>query len=326
MKKYNVFGIGHPLIDIKANVDDDFIKKYKLSKGLCNLTDDNEKIDLILSELKSRKTKYGISSGDSTANTLSAVTNFGGKAIFYGCIGNDDFGKIFLDDLEKEKITTKLSFSKYGTGTAICLITPDFERTMLVNLGSATHLDKNNINEQDIVDSEIIHFTGYQLDNPNMRSVSEYLVGIAKKNNIKVSLDIADVGVIERNYDFLKDFLKDVNILFANEEEAKAFTKKTEAIEALKYLANFCDTAIVKIGSKGSYISDKGKVIMINGVRVNAIDTIGAGDVYAGAILFGLTQSLTLEQSGNLASFTASEIVKISGGRFLEKINIQKYR
>lgn len=315
--KYDVFGLGHPLMDIIAFVDDDFLKKYNLNKGLFHLSD-NETIKKILNELDD----YVITAGDSTANTLAGITNLGGKAIYYGSIGNDEHGNMFSKSLEKENIKNKLFTSEYLTGIALCLITKDGERTFLVHLGAALKFNIEDISEEDIINSKIVHITGYQIDDMNMRVVTKYIVDLAKKHNKLVSFDMADPGVIKRNYEFILTFLKDVNIVFANEEEAKAFTSKEEPLDCLNILSSHCDIAIVKIGKDGSYISHNGAIISIDGVEANTIDTTGAGDIYAAGILYGLTNNIDIERSGNLASFIAAKIVEQKGARFNEKIDV----
>ena len=318
--KFDVFGLGHPLADIIAFVDEEFLVKHNFKKGLFHLAD-SEQIKNVLNEIND----FSITAGDSTANTFSAITNFGGKAIYYGSIGNDEHGKMFENTLNNDNIKTKLFTSEYSTGTALCLITEDGERTFLVHLGAALKFNINNINEDDIINSKIVHVTGYQIDDPNMRIVTMKIVEIAKKNNVLVSFDMADPGVIERNYDFIMGFLNNVDIVFANENEAKAFTKLDDALESLNMLNDICDIAIVKIGKEGSYISYKGAIITIEGIEAQTLDTTGAGDVYAAGILYGITNDIDIEKAGNLASYAAAKIVEQKGARFNEKIDVDKF-
>ena len=321
MMENDVFGLGHPLIDIIAFVDDEFINKHELNKGLFHLTD-NDKIKNVLNEIDD----YVITSGDSTANTLATITNFGGKTIYYGSVGNDEFAKEFAKSLDKEDVKNKLFTNEYSTGVALCLVTKDGERTFLVHLGAAIKFNAQKIDEEDIKNSKIVHITGYQIDDPNMRIVTLKIVQIAKENNIKISFDMADPGVIKRNYDFVQEFLNDVDIIFANEEEAKAFTTKDDPLDSLEILSAYSDIVIVKIGKEGSFISYNGAIISIEGVKANTLDTTGAGDIYAAGILYGLTNNLDIETAGNLASYTAAKIVEQKGARFNDKIDISKFK
>jgi sugar/nucleoside kinase (ribokinase family) len=318
--QYDIFGLGHPLIDIIAFINDDFLKKHNLTKGIFHAAD-NEKIKQILHELDD----YVVTAGDSTANTLSAITNFGGKAIYYGCIGNDEHGKMFSNSLEKNNIEINLVKSEYSTGVALCLVTKDKQRTFLVHLGAALKLNISDINEKDIINSKIIHLTGYQIDDINMRIVTKYIIDLAKKHNKLISFDMADPGVIMRNYDFMIEFLNEVDIIFANELEAKTFTSKDDPLESLNILSAYCDISIVKIGKEGSFISHNGAIISIDGFEAETIDTTGAGDIYAAGILYGLTNNIDIEIAGNLASYAAAKIVEQKGARFNEKIDINKF-
>jgi sugar/nucleoside kinase (ribokinase family) len=318
--EYDVFGLGHPLMDIIAFVDDNFLKKYNLNKGLFHLAD-NEQIKKVLNEIDD----YVITGGDSTANTLAGITNLGGKAIYYGSIGNDEHGRMFLNSLEKENIKSKLFTSEYSTGVALCLVTKDGERTFLVYLGAALKFNIENISEEDIINSKIIHITGYQIDDPNMRIVTKYIVDLAKKHNKLISFDMADPGVINRNYEFILTFLNDVDIVFANEEEAKAFTSKEDPLDSLEILSGYSNLSIVKVGKDGSYISYNGAIISIEGVKAETIDTTGAGDLYAAGILYSLTHDIDIEKAGNLASYIAAKIVEQKGARFNEKIDVKEF-
>jgi sugar/nucleoside kinase (ribokinase family) len=319
--KNDVFGLGHPLMDIIAFVDDEFLIKHNLNKGLFHPAE-HEDIKKVLSELED----YILTAGDSTANTLTGITNIGGKSIYYGSIGNDEYGTIFQKTLEKENVKTKLFTSEYSTGIALCLVTKDGQRTFLVHLGAALNFNIKNIDENDIINSKVVHITGYQIDDLNMRIVAIHIKNIAKKNNVLVSFDFADPGVVKRNYDFILDFLKDVDIIFANEEEAKAFTNLIDPLDSLNFLNELCNIVIVKIGSKGSYISYNGAIITIEGVKAQTIDTTGAGDMYAAGILYGLTNDMNIENAGNLASYIAAKIVEQKGARFSEKIDVSQFK
>ena len=168
--------------------------------------------------------------------------------------------------------------------------------------------------EEDVKNCKIIHLTGYQLEDIELRKTSTHLIELARKNGKLISVDLADPGLVERNLSDLKDILKDVDIIFANEEEAKAFTGK-EREEAVKVLKKYCNIAIVKIGAEGSFIFKEGKIIFIEGVKANLVDTTGAGDMYAAGILFGITHDLDVESAGKLASYSAAKVVEQKGAR-----------
>ena len=302
----DVFGIGNPLVDILVDVEESLLEELGLNKGQFHLVD-KAKIDKLLERIDNLEIM--LSPGDSTANTLVGIANLGGKTIFCGKIGDDKHGEYYNLELTKGNVK-----SSVPTGKAICLITPDKERTFVVYLGASLTLSKGDVLEEDVKNCKIIHLTGYQLEDIELRKTSTHLIELARKNGKLISVDLADPGLVERNLSDLKDILKDVDIIFANEEEAKAFTGK-EREEAVKILEEYCNIVIVKIGAEGSFISKEGKIIFIEGVKANLVDTTGAGDMYAAGILFGITHDLDVESAGKLASYSAAKVVEQKGAR-----------
>jgi len=186
-------------------------------------------------------------------------------------------------------------------------------------------LEDNEINEADIIEAKFLHLTGYVLDGEQTRKAALQALDIAKNNNVKVCLDLADTNVVKRKREILESIIKEyVDILIANENEARAFTGE-EPEKAIDKLSKITDIAIIKIGEKGSLIKSKGKLIRIAGFKVNAIDTTGAGDIYTAGFLYGLLNNLDLETSGKIASFIASKVVQVRGARLdrmpIEEIN-----
>lgn len=316
-KKYDVVGIGSPLLDFIFEVDDNLIEVLRLKKGEFLLIDKDKSREILekLADCKSTVTP-----GGSAANTIAGVCSLGGKAVQIGKIGNDEHGEIYETFTNKQGVLTSLNkHDSESTGHAITFITPDFERSFAVHLGAALHFNKDDIEEELIRNSKILHIEGYQLDyNEQIRSAVLHAIEIAKQNNVIVSLDLSDAGVIERNLDFLKELVKNhVDIIFANEIEAKAFTGKEEE-EALHELADMCNIAIVKIGEKGSLIKSENKIFKTPINEVSVVNTNGAGDAYAAGILYGIANGLDLETAGKLASYVASLVVSNTGAR-LEK-------
>lgn len=312
MKKNDVFGIGNPLIDMLIKTDDKLLEELKIEKGNNKLINDKELKEL-LKKIKHLDIK--ISPGDSTANTLAGVAFLGGKSIFSGKIGDDEHGLYYEETLTKSNVKSSLRKHDKITGKCITFITPDSERTFMVHLGACLHLEKEDLFEQEIIDSKYLHLTGYQLEDPNLRKTALHAMNIAKNNNTKISIDLADPGVIKRNLEDLKKIVKEyADVIFLNESEAKTFIGK-EPEEAVLALSDYADIAIVKLGKEGSLINDNGRIIMIQGVNANSIDTTGAGDMYAAVILYGLCNNWDLEKTGNLASKMAAKVVEQIGAR-----------
>jgi len=303
--KYDVYGIGNILVDLAIQVSDSLIKEINLEKGRFHLVDSKE----IMKKIGHKEIK--ITPAGSAANTIHGIACLGGSCILTGKVGNDEHAEFY----EKNSCFT-CNFPRSETkptGRNINLITPDAQRTFAVDLGAALDLKNSDINESALKNSKILHLTGYAIE--CTKEPCLHALNIAKNNNVKISIDLSDPGVIERNLDELKEIVKKyADIIFFNEEEAKMFTGM-DADEAVSKLGEYADIAIVKIGAKGSLINDQGAIIMIEGIKANAIDTTGAGDLYAAGILYGIIKDYDLEMAGNLASKIAAKIVEQIGPR-----------
>jgi len=306
--KNDVFGIGNILVDILIKTDDKFIEELGLKKGHSNDIDEF-KLREIAAKIDNSKVK--MSPGGSVVNTLAGIANLGGVVGFYGKIGNDKHGLFLEEDLKKSNILSNIRRSEKMTGKALTFITPDNERTFAVHLGAAIDLNKEEILEDDIKKSKFVHLTGYEIE--SSRDFCLHVMDIAKKNKVKISIDLADPGVIKRNPE-LKSIIKNADIIFLNEEEAKALTN-LPAEKAIENISNDIGTVAIKLGEKGSLIRHNNKVIRINGIKAKAVDTTGAGDMYAACILYGISKGWGIEKSANLASFAAAKVVEQIGAR-----------
>ncbi len=316
-KKYDVFGLGNALVDFLVEVDDNLLKELNLTKGRFHQVT-NEHSKEIINRIKYSKAK--ICSGGSCANAIAALGLLGSNAIICSKIGEDEHGYLFEKEANEAKVISKLSKSNtHPTGHCIVLITPDAERTFVVNYGAATTLQKHELPEQEIKESKILHIDGYLIPDKHMKEIALHAIKIAKQNNTKISLDLGDAGIVKNNREEFKNLIKEfVDILFADDDEAFALTNK-QPEEAINEIAEWCNIAIVKLGAKGSIIKSKSetnnKIIKISAVKTNAIDTTGAGDAYAAGFLHGLTHSMTLEESGNLGSMLGAKAVSQIGAR-----------
>lgn len=315
----DVVGIGNPLIDVLVNVDDDILAKFELKKGIMHLVD-QRKSELIYSFFEKGQMK--ILPGDSTANTLAGISNLGGKTAFFGMVGNDNFGNFYKEDLLKCNVKPLLAVKEGVTGKVISLITPDTERTMATNLGVACSLTKDDIIDDEIAGSKFLHLTGYQLEEPLLKEAAFKAMQVAKDNDVMVSLDLADPELVKRNVESLKSVLKDfVSVCFANGQEAKALTG-LEPEQAVEEISSYVDIAVVKVGSKGSYVKTKGGLYKIDCFLEKAVDTTGAGDMYAAGFLYALSNGENVEMAGKIGSYAASKVVVDIGGRLKEKVDV----
>jgi len=314
MKEHDVFGIGSALMDFLIEIDEDELLEMDLNKGEMHLIDE-EKSKKILKKLENYNVKTA--PGGSSANTLAGIAILGGKAVFCGKVGKDKHGEIYEQKSEDFGVCTRLGkHKKKPTGHAVTFITPDSERTFATHLGAAMHLENEDVFEEDIAKSKILHVEGYQIADPKLRETILHAISIAKKNDTLISIDLNDAGLIKANLDDFKKIVKDhVDIVFANESEAKAFTEKESENEALLEIAKICSIAIVKIGNKGSMIKDKDNTYIIPPIKTNAVDTTGAGDMYAAGVLYGITNNIPLERAGKIGSWASSKVVSQIGAR-----------
>ncbi len=325
MKKYQVAGIGSALLDLTYNVDDNLIKDLGLIKGEMQLISKEKSIE-ILNKLKNFSSK--ISPGGSASNTLAGVSYLGGKSFFISKLGRDNNGTLYKEKTCEAGVDSFFKEDeKEITGNAFTFITPDFERTFAVYLGASSLFDRQDIEESIVAESEILHFEGYQLGNPSTKDIILYLAKIAKENNILVSLDLSDAGIVKANLDLFKDFIKEyADIVFANESEALAFSGK-QSYEALLEISKLCKIVIMKLGEEGSLIKIKDIIYEIPSYKTKVVNTNGAGDMYSAGILYGIANSIPIEKAGKLASYAASLIVGKSEARLSkeDKDKINKF-
>lgn len=310
MKKHDVYGIGSPLMDLIVEVSPALIHELNLRKGETHLIDE-EQFRIILDTIK----YYDIRKvpGGSAANTIAGINNLGGSVIFCGKVGDDEHGNLYEQRLLEEGVSSNIRKADELTGHAITFITPDSERTFTTFLGAALNLRKEDIDEEELAGCKFLHIEGYLLEGRN-KQAALYAIEVARKNNVKISIDLSDPALVRRNRDELESIVKGSYVIFANEEEAREFTGR-RGEEALDELSRYCEVAVIKLGSKGSLIKHENRVYKIPGIKANAVDTTGAGDMYAACILYGLTHGLDLEKAGKLASFTAAKVVEQIGAR-----------
>lgn len=315
-KKYDVVGVGSPLLDIIVEVDDDFLRKVGLVKGGMKLVD-GEVSQGILKSLEKYSKVYA--SGGSAANTVAGACLLKSKGLFLGIVGKDENGDIYEREMRRTGAETRLiRHPSAATGFALTLITPDGERTFAVYLGAAEYLGQEHIPPDLIEQSAILHIEGYMLENPRLRGVAVFAMKTAKNSGTLVSLDLADAGLITRNKEVIRDIVQGyANLVFVNESEALAFTGK-EVLHALHEIQSLCDTAVVKLGERGSLVKCRGKVCAIEPHPVEVINTNGAGDMYAAGFLHGMARGYDIDLVGKVASHLAGLVVASPGARLHE--------
>ncbi|MFG0289653.1 MAG: adenosine kinase [Rhodopirellula sp. JB044] len=311
---HDVYAVGNALVDIQAQVSDDLLAKLAFDKGIMTLVDDERQAGVLANFDVPTLNRCA---GGSAANTIAAVADFGGKASFVGKIGNDETGKFFLQDLRNLGVTIDVDpLEGNPTGTCAILITDDAERTMLTNLGASVHLSVDDIDEAAIAAAQYVYIEGYLLTGDTAKAAAYRAMELAKKNNVKVAFTASDPFLVNMLRDEIWDLIRGpVDLFFCNEEEAQSLTGLTDPIACASKIHETAENVAMTLGEKGSILMHGGEAIPIEGVSVDAIDTTGAGDMYAGGVLYGITNGLSWKQAGHLGSHAAARVVAQLGAR-----------
>ena len=315
----SILGIGNALTDILAVLPDDtLLKTYHLPKGSMQHVD-METGDKIWAALKPLGVKYV--AGGSAANTISCTAIFGMPSSFIGKIGDDELGLLFKSDQEQYGIHTTLLKSEHSSGRSMVFVSGgNAERTFAVYLGAALDLVPEDLKPEYFQGHDYFHIEGYLVQN---QSLIRRAVELAHEAGCLISLDMASYNVVESNLAFLHDIVeKYVDIVFANETEAKAFTKIEDPREALEAISGMCSIAVVKVGKDGSWVKSGDEVHYIPVWPADAVDATGAGDTYAAGFLFAHAHGMPLEVCGKVGSIIAAKVVEVVG----TKIDIPRWR
>lgn len=309
-----IVGIGSALVDILALENDEFIKKTGAVKGGMTLVDN----DVIENTLSQTTKKPSIVPGGSACNTIVGIGKLGGAARFVGKLGEDELGKLFENDLKNNNVESHLFTCAFPTGRVLSIVTPDAQRSMLTCLGASSETKPEEITVNCFREASVVHIEGYLLFNKEL--MLSALNG-AKAAGALISLDLASFTVVEQYKDFIDEIVDDyVDILLANEDEAFAFTGYKDEMRALEVISKRADIAALKVGERGSYISNKGEIFKIEPVGNGfAVDTTGAGDLWAAGFLFGFVNGYNLEKCGELGSACGYEVCQVVGANIPEE-------
>ena len=316
MTKYDVYALGNALLDIEFEVSPETLGELGIDKGVMTLLDRDAQ-DKIVSNLAEYDTKR--SCGGSAANTLIAVSQFGGKA-FYSCkVADDEPGKFYTKDLLDCGVATNLDTQNAESGvTGKCLVfvTPDADRTMNTFLGISGDFSDAELIPEAIKNAEYTYIEGYLVSGETSKQAAVKAKEIAQAAGKKVAFTLADLNMVK----FFKPGLLEiigsgVDFLFANESEALLMADTEDFDVAVGYLKTISKGFAITRGASGSVIFDGDKLMEIEPFPAQAIDTVGAGDMYAGAFLYGITNGMSYQEAGKLASKASSKIVTCLGAR-----------
>ncbi|MFZ5563593.1 MAG: adenosine kinase [Thermodesulfobacteriota bacterium] len=308
--KKRITGVGSALVDLLAREEDAFLEMLGGAKGGMTLVES----EFIERAIERASQKPSIVSGGSACNTVAGIGMLGGEARFIGVLGQDSFGELFHYDLKQSNVEPVLARSASPTGKVLSVITPDAQRTMFTCLGASTELDPAAMTRQTFERCAIVVVEGYLLFNPALMLAT---VRAAKEAGALVSLDLASFDVVHQSRSLLKTIVTDyVDILIANEDEARAYTGQTDPLTALEGLSENVTIAALKVGALGSYLSRSGEVVRVQPqTGCTAVDTTGAGDLWAAGFLYGLVNGYSLDRCGALGSACGYEVCQVIGAK-----------
>lgn len=310
-----VLGIGNALVDVVNILEEETLpEQFNLRRGSMTLVD-AELSHRIMEATQGNQRE--ITTGGSAANAIHALAALGASCGYIGKIGDDVLGAAFEKEFSEKNIRTHLLLSKKDTGRVMALVHQDSERTMATYLGAAAGLKPHELKSEMFTGYTYLFIEGYLVQD---HQLIEKAIDLARANNLKVAIDLSSYNVVEANYQFLKDIIAEkVDLVFANEEEAFAFTGK-QPEEAVREIAEMCRIAIVKTGKTGSLVCNGTEIIRQDIVPAVAIDTTGAGDAYAAGFLYGLTRGYRLQKCAAIAALVSGKAVEVIGAKIPESL------
>lgn len=319
--KYHVYGIGNALVDKEFEVTDEFLAEQGIEKGMMTLLEEQDQQEKLLAELKKRFGLKKRAGGGSAANSIVAISQFGGNT-FYACkVADDETGDFYMKDLKAAGVTTRLDQVKGEgvTGKCMVMVTDDAERTMNTYLGITSDFSTDDLHLDDLKESEYLYIEGYLVTSEVSRNAAITARQVARENGVKTAFTFSDPAMVTYFKEGITEIIGDgVDVLFCNEEEAQTYTATDNVDSAIQELSKIANKIVVTRGSKGATVVTGKKQVKIEASPVKAKDTNGAGDMFAGAFMYGLTQGMSDHDAGMLASESAARIVATFGAR-LEK-------
>ena len=318
MTRYHVYGIGNALVDKEFEVEEHFLTEQGIDKGVMTLVP-HEQQEQLLTQLKQR---YGVkkrASGGSAANTIIAVSHFGGKC-YYACkLGDDEPGDFYLHDLTQAGVSSNINGARPAggvTGRCLVMVSADAERTMHSFLGISATLDIEDIDFDALKRSEFLYLEGYLVTSDSSRAAAIAAREFAERHGIKTSLTFSDPNMVQHFKPGISAMLGNgVDLLFCNEHEARLFTGAESLMDAAEQLRRVAKQFAITCGARGALLYDGAGLIEVDSVPVHAIDTNGAGDMFAGAFLYALNHGYDFTAAGRLANRAAAAVVSRFGPR-----------
>ena len=315
-RQYNVYGLGNALVDMEFSVTPKQLSELGIEKGVMTLVEEERENELI-AKLQAYKGKQ--SSGGSAANTMVALAQLGGTGFYVCKVGKDKAGEFYLKDLNDCGLGTNPHHESAGegiTGKCLVFVTPDADRTMNTFLGISGSLSETELDEAALKASEYLYMEGYLVTSPSARAANIKAKAIAEATGVKTCLSLSDPNMPKFFKEGLEAMIGDgVDLLFANADEAMTMAGTESFDEAVAYCKTVAKQFAITRGGEGSVIFDGSQLLTIPTESVTPVDTVGAGDMYAGGLLYGITHGMGLEKSAELGSKVAAKIVTVYGPR-----------
>ncbi|MBE1426860.1 sugar/nucleoside kinase (ribokinase family) [Desulfomicrobium macestii] len=315
MKKYDVYGMGNALVDMEFEVPDAFLETMGVEKGFMTLVDEERQFELLEYLRSERSVRSG---GGSAANTIVANAFFGGKSFYTCLVSNDEMGDFYAQELARAGVGTNLAERRADgvTGKCLVMITPDAERTMNTYLGISESLSAEQLCPEELRESEFLYSEGYLVTSPTARPAVVQAMNIAREAGVRTALSFSDPSMVKYFRLGLEEIVGEgVDLLFCNREEAMLWAECRTLAKAVDKLRRNAKTFVVTLGGEGALVYDGEDMHEIDACRVTPLDTNGAGDMFAGAFLYGITHDMNYVQAGEFASLAASKVVTTFGPR-----------
>lgn len=312
--KYDVVALGNAIMDVIAQVDDDFLVKHDIPKARTNLITP-ERCDYLYNALPDSRVE---TSGGSAGNTIAGLMSLGGKAAFMGKVADDAIGSAYIDDMKTIGADFFGSPLKGGLTTARSMIavTPDGERSMNTFLGASTEFAANDVDARAVAEGEWLYLEGYLFDKPAAKTAFIHASEVAKSAGRKVAITMSDVFCVDRHRESFVHLIRThCDLVFANEAELMAIYQTDNFEEALTQIRSDSQIAAITRSSKGSVIVSGSDTWTAPVTAAPVVDATGAGDQYAAGVLYAITHGLSLQEAAKLGNLCAGEVISHIGPR-----------
>ena len=313
-KRYQVVGIGNSIVDILSHIQDSFLAENGVERGIMQLIDKPRAV-----ELYSKMGPAKEISGGSAANTIAGIAHLGGKTAYVGKVKDDQLGDIFAHDMKAQGAdydTPRATGDDHETGRCMVLVSPDGERSMNTYLGWSEFLTPDDIDTDQMADTDWIYLEGYRFDGPDSHEAFAKAIKACKGAGGRVSLTLSDPFCVERHRDAFREMIKnDIDLLFANEHEIEAMYQKGGLEASMAAAALECEIVACTVGPKGAYVLSSGDKVHAPATAVKIVDATGAGDLFAAGFLYGITHGHDMRTSGKMGCVAAGEVISHIGAR-----------